>query len=84
VTCVQTGKKVTAETGYVFTEKNGKDCNGHLAAVNNCFGSGKNKTCSIDENDKTIEGYFKVADLGGYGGPGDWFNTGAFTVILVK
>jgi hypothetical protein len=84
VTCVQTGKKVTAETGYVFDDNKGKDCNGHLAAVNNCFGSGKNKTCSIDQNDKTIEGYFKINDLGGYGGPGDWFNTGAFTVILVK
>src|SRR4030042_3928823 len=48
VTCVQTGKnKVTAETGYIFN--NPKDnCNGHEAAVDNN---------SIDDNDKTIEGY---------------------------
>jgi|WetSurSiteA1Bulk_404760.scaffolds.fasta_scaffold05596_4 hypothetical protein len=91
VTCVQTGnKKVDHETDYIHYDLNGnvdphgKDCNGHLYAVNNCVGTGNNKTCSIDENDKTIEGYFKEVDLGGYGGPGDWFNTGAFTVILVK
>ena len=90
VTCVQTGNnKVSHETDYIHydlngnPDPNGKSCNGHLYAANNCFGTGKNKTCSMDENDKTIEGYFKDVDLGGYGGPGDWFDTGTFTVILV-
>jgi Flp pilus assembly protein TadG len=83
VTCVQTAhNKVTAETGYVFDNPQ-KDCNGHHLAA--CLVKNKGKCVgSIDENDKTIEGYFKINDLGGYGGPGDWFNTGAFTVILVK
>jgi hypothetical protein len=76
VTCVQTGKnKITAESGYVFNDKKGKDCNGHQEAV----GRG-----AIDDNDKTIEGYFKDDDIGGYGGPGDWFDTGTFTVILIR
>jgi hypothetical protein len=75
VTCVQTGKnKIIAEPGYVFSDKKGKDCNGHLEAVPE----------SIDDNDKTIEGYFVEVNLGGYGGPGDWFDTGTFTVVLVK
>jgi hypothetical protein len=75
VTCIQTGKnKVTAQTGYVFNNPK-KNCNGHQAAVN---------VGSIDDNDKTIEGYFKETNLGGYGGPGSWFDTGTFTVILVR
>jgi len=75
VTCVQTGKnKVTAQTGYVFNNPK-KNCNGHQSAAN---------VGSIDDNDKTIEGYFKDADLGGYGGPGDLFDTGTFTVVLVR
>ena len=65
-------------------DPNGKDCNGHLYAVNNCAGSGQNKTCSIDDNDKTIEGYFEEVNLGGYSGPGDWFDAGTFTVVLVR
>jgi len=36
---------------------------------------------SIDDNDKTIEGYFKINDIGGYGGLGDWYDTGTFTVV---
>lgn len=78
VTCVQTGKnknnQVFAETGYDFD--NEKDwCNGHYAAW---------KNGSIDDNDKTIEGYFIVLNLGGYSGPGAWNNTGTFTVVLVR
>jgi Putative Flp pilus-assembly TadE/G-like len=75
VTCVQTTKnKVIAEPGYQFNNAK-KNCNGHEAAVN---------VGAIDDNDKTIEGYFKVNDLGGYGGPGSWFDTGTFTVVLVR
>ncbi|MFZ2098353.1 MAG: Tad domain-containing protein [Anaerolineales bacterium] len=75
VTCVQTGKnKVTAEPGYVYNNHK-NHCNGHEAALNNG---------SIDDNDKTIEGYFEEVDLGGYSGPGDWFDTGTFTVVLIR
>jgi len=91
VTCVQTGNhKVTAEDGYIYydldgdVDPHGKDCNGHLYAANNCVGSGNDKTCSIDDNDKTIEGYFEEVNLGGYSGPGDWFDAGTFTVVLVR
>ena len=75
VTCVQTGKnKVTAETGYAFNNHKGF-CNGHNEAVLNG---------SIDDNDKTIEGYFVELNLGGYSGPGNWFDAGTFTVVLTK
>ena len=88
VTCVQTGKnKVTAEPGYIFNNAK-HNCNGHDAAVNNktsCDPNPPHKcTSSIDENDKTIEGYFKEVNLGGYSGPGDWFDTGTFTVVLTR
>ena len=85
VTCVQTGKsKVTPEDGYIFTDGKGNDCNGHLQAENNCVGSGNDKICSIEANDKTIEGYFIRKNTGGYGGWGDWVDTGTFTVVLTK
>lgn len=72
VTCVQSAKnKLTAEPGY----PDNKHCLGHDAAVTNG---------SIDDNDKTIEGYFEDVDIGGYGGPGDFFDAGAFTVVLIK
>ncbi len=71
VTCVQTGKnKVVAEPGY-FLHASDKSCYGHDRAVNNN---------SIDDNDKTIEEYFVRENLGGFGGPGDWYDTGTFTV----
>jgi Flp pilus assembly protein TadG len=74
VTCVQTAKnKVTAEEGYVYI--NNKECNGHGRAVT---------VGSIDDNDKTIEGYFKELNSGGYSGPGDPVDTGTFTVVLVR
>jgi hypothetical protein len=87
VTCVQTGKN---KNNQVFPEdpaaaNNPKGwCNGHYAAATNCVGTPPHETCSIDENDKTIEGYFTVLDLGGYGGPGAWNNLGTFTVVLVR
>jgi hypothetical protein len=89
VTCVQTGQnKVDAETGYVFLDGNGKDCNGHAAAVNNEYNCDPNPPhkceTSIDDNDKTIEGYFKDVNLGGYSGPGNWEDAGTFTVVLTK
>ena len=89
VTCVQTGQhKVDAETGYIFADGQGKDCNGHAAAASNEYACDPNPPykcqTSIDDNDKTIEGYFKEVDLGGYSGPGDWFDTGTFTVVLVR
>jgi hypothetical protein len=75
VTCVQTGKnKVTAEDGY-FLHSSDKDCYGHEKAVSLHL---------IDDNDKSIEGYFVRLDVGGYGSPNDWFDTGTFTVVLVK
>ena len=74
VTCVQTGNdEATAEAEYATNNPN--NCNGHQSAESNG---------SIDDNDKTIEGYFKLVGLGGYGGPGDWFDTGTFTVVLTK
>jgi len=74
VACVQTGKnKVTVEDGY-FIHASDKDCYGHEKAVSLNL---------IDENDKSIEGYFVRLDLGGYGSPGDWFDTGTFTVVLI-
>jgi hypothetical protein len=76
VTCVQTGKgqnKVTAESGYQFLDK--KECNGHGKAV---------KVGAIDDNDKTIEGYFKELNTGGYGGSGEFVDVGTFTVVLVR
>ena len=39
---------------------------------------------SIDENDKTIEGYFKDDQIYGYGGSGSFVDAGAFVVILVR
>jgi hypothetical protein len=74
VTCVQTGKKATAEAGY-FIDKKDNDCYGHASAVANG---------SIDENDKSIEGYFIRVQMPGYGGFGDWIDTSTFTVVLVK
>ena len=53
---------------------NKKNCNGHDDAT---------EVGSIEDNDKTIEGYFKEVNLGGYSGPGDWWDTGTFTVVLV-
>lgn len=96
VTCVQTGKnQVTHEDGYIHydakgnVDKNQKSanyCNGHEQA--SCLYDDPNPPhkCigSIDENDKTIEGYFIEDNLGGYGGSGDWVNTGAYTVVLIK
>ena len=74
VTCVQTGKnKVTAEPALGL---HGNDpCPGHQKAVDNK---------SIDENDKTIEGYFTNDQIYGYGGSGSFVDAGAFVVVLVR
>lgn len=74
VTCVEINKKGYGEAGY-FLDANDKDCYGHQAAVS---------AGSIDLNDNTIEGYFVRQNLGGYGGPGSWYDTGTFTVVLVR
>lgn len=75
ITCVQTGKnKTVAEPGY-FLQPQDKNCYGHASAV---------AAGSIDDNDKTIEGYFVRENLGGYGGPGGWYDTGTYTVVLVR
>jgi hypothetical protein len=87
VTCVQTGKNtVTADSAsYPFVNNH---CIGHEAAANNEYACDPNPPykclTSIDDNDKTIEGYFEEVNLGGYSGPGDWFDTGTFTVVLVR
>jgi hypothetical protein len=75
VTCVQTGKNKTVEELGYFLNPSDKDCYGHQSAV---------EVGSIDDNDKTIEGYFVRENLGGYGGPGGWYDTGTFTVVLVR
>lgn len=78
VTCVQTNKnKAINESGNV----NG--CPGHDAAVNNVDEFG-NPAPSIDDNDKTIEGYFTKDQIYGYGGEGDLVDTGTFVVVLVR
>lgn len=85
ITCVQTGKnKVDHETSYLHYDANGhlinnqqsaKNCNGHLQAVDRNI---------IDDNDKTIEGYFTKVIPGGYGGSGSLVDAGTFTVVLTK
>lgn len=83
ITCVQTGKnKTTPEAGY-FLSPSDKSCYGHKVAATDPDGSGPLNP-SIDDNDKTIEGYFVRDNLGGFGGPGDWYDTGTFTVVLVR
>jgi hypothetical protein len=78
---------VIAESGYIFDNPQ-DNCNGHNMAATNEFNCDPNPPykceTSIDDNDKTIEGYFKQVGLGGYGGPGGWFDTGTFTVVLTK
>ena len=72
VTCVQTSKnKAVNESG------NTNGCPGHDKAVNN-------DPPSIDDNDKTIEGFFVEDQIYGYGGSGDWVDVGTFVVVLVK
>jgi hypothetical protein len=74
VTCVQTGKnKVTSEPALGL--KNNDPCPGHQKAVDNK---------SIDDNVKTIEGYFTDKQIYGYGGPGDLVDVGTFVVVLVR
>jgi len=69
VTCVQTSKnKATDETGKL------KSCPGHDFAA----------SVSIEDNDKTIEGYFIKGPIYGYGGPGGLFDVGTFVVVLVR
>ena len=72
ITCVQTGKnKARNESGNV----NG--CPGHDMAANNV-------PPSIDDNDKTIEGYFTEDQIFGYAGTGDLVDVGTFVVVLVR
>jgi len=74
VTCVQTSKNKAY--GEAWLNLNGNDsCPGHEAAF-------KNK--SIDDNDKTIEGYFTEEQIYGYGGSGNFVDAGAFVVVLVR
>jgi hypothetical protein len=90
VTCVQTGKNsssVTAEPGYFdVVEGTNGTCAGHYEATHLCWpdpSDPKKDICSLDDNAKTIEGYFTRLNVGGFSGPGDWFDTGTFTVVLV-
>jgi len=71
VTCVQTGKNRAWKEGV--GPANG--CPGHDSAVN---------PVGIDDKDKTIEGYFIDEQITGYGGSGQWVNTGTFVVVLIK
>jgi hypothetical protein len=72
VTCVQTGKNKAEDENNTPGLKN---CPGHAAAV---------AVNSIDENDKTIEGYFTDTQIYGYGGSGDYVDAGTFVVVLVR
>jgi hypothetical protein len=72
VTCVQTAKNKAEDENHT---PGFKDCPGHELAVS---------VGSIDENDKTIEGYFTVDQIYGYGGSGEFIDTGAFVVVLVR
>jgi hypothetical protein len=72
VTCVQTNKNSAEDENGTH---NLKECPGHAAAVS---------VGSIDENDKTIEGYFKDDQIYGYGGSGNFVDAGAFVVILIR
>jgi hypothetical protein len=72
VTCVQTNKNSAEDENGTH---NLKECPGHAAAVS---------VDSIDDNDKTIEGYFKDDQIYGYGGSGSFVDAGAFVVILVR
>jgi hypothetical protein len=74
VTCVQTGKNRVWSEPALGLKKN-DPCPGHDLAVT---------VGSIDENDKTIEGYFKDDQIYGYGGPGDLVDAGTFVVVLVR
>jgi len=74
VTCVQTGKNRVWSEPSLGLGKN-DPCPGHQAAV-----SAK----SIDDNDKTIEGYFMNDPIYGYGGSGSFVDAGAFVVVLVR
>ena len=77
VTCVQTGKnRVWSEPSLGL--KPNQSCPGHKLAATNL------PTPSIDENDKTIEGYFLEGPIYGYAGTGDWFDVGTFVVVLVR
>jgi hypothetical protein len=89
VTCVQTGKNHVDYENLIDTvNSQGKECIGHHEAATNEYACDPNPPhkcqTSIDDNDKTIEGYFKINDLGGYSGPGNWFDTGTFTVVLTR
>jgi len=81
ITCIQTGKnrntQVFAESPNAANNVKGW-CNSHFAASSS-YGNG-----SIADNDKTIEGYFVILNLGGYSGPGGWIDTGTFTVVLTR
>lgn len=94
VTCVQTGNnKVDHEAGYIHYKNGSIDpnqqsanyCNGHEQAAH--LYKDPNPPHKyigpIDDNDKTIEGYFIEENLGGYGGSGG-ANTGAYTVVLIQ
>jgi hypothetical protein len=70
VTCVQTAKNKAVDV-----DGNTNGCPGHDSAVSND---------SIDDNDKTIEGYFKDEQIYSYGGEGDWVDVGTFVVVLVR
>jgi hypothetical protein len=77
VTCVQTGKnRVWSEPALGLFGN--QPCPGHDRAVNNL------PNPSIDENDKTIEGYFINDQIYGYGGSGSFVDTGTFVVVLVR
>jgi hypothetical protein len=74
VTCVQTNKNKAVEESPTGPQ-NVNGCPGHDLAVS---------VDSIDDNDKTIEGYFVEGQIYSYGGSGDWMDVGTFVVVLVR
>jgi hypothetical protein len=74
VSCVQTAKNRVWSEPALGLKKN-DPCPGHQKAVDNE---------SIDDNDKTIEGYFTTDQIYGYGGSGNFVDAGTFVVVLVR
>jgi hypothetical protein len=71
---VQTAKNRVWSEPALGLKKN-DPCPGHQKAVDNE---------SIDDNDKTIEGYFTTDQIYGYGGSGNFVDAGTFVVVLVR
>lgn len=78
VTCIQAGKHAYGEPELELGKND--PCPGYNAAATK---SDTNPNPSLDDNDKTIEGYFLSEQITGYAGSGNFVDAGAFVVVLV-